>query len=143
MAPWRHTLISNAQQTRLLFAHLLHLITLGFQGWHASMMLMGAAVRKLLLKVLLKPQAEVHATEELLLDAFVEAFRALDPDIVVGFEVQKGSLGYLVDRAAALERGTLLREVSRIPEVRTAPPAPYLDLCCALTRLALWGWPKV
>lgn len=62
-------------------------------------------------------QNEVHATEELLLDAFTEALRSLDPDIIVGFEVQKGSLGYLADRAAALERTSLLREVSRVPEV--------------------------
>ncbi len=62
----------------------------------------------------------MHATEELLLDAFVDALRALDPDIIVGFEVQKGSLGYLVDRAASLERTTLLREVSRIPDVSAA-----------------------
>ena len=52
-----------------------------------------------------------------MLDAFAEALRTLDPDIIVGFEVQKGSLGYLVDRAATLERTSLLREVSRIPEV--------------------------
>ncbi|KAK9818869.1 hypothetical protein WJX74_003598 [Apatococcus lobatus] len=64
-------------------------------------------------------QNEVHATEELLLDAFTEALRALDPDIIVGFEVQKGSLGYLADRAAALERTSLLREVSRVPELKS------------------------
>lgn len=76
----------------------------------------------------------MHATEELLLDAFTEALRSLDPDIIVGFEVQKGSLGYLADRAAALERTSLLREVSRVPEVNRLPcPAPSILLQICLT----------
>ena len=44
------------------------------------------------------------------------AVRALDPDILLGWEVQQGSLGYLVDRAALLEL-PLLRAASRTPEV--------------------------
>ena len=63
-------------------------------------------------------QMEMHDSENALLDAFVEAVRALDPDILVGFEVQQGSLGFLADRATALERpDPLLRQLSRTPQV--------------------------
>jgi DNA polymerase zeta len=61
-------------------------------------------------------QTEVYITEAALLNAFVNAVQALDPDIIVGFEVQKGSLGYLCDRANTLER-SILRLISRSPEV--------------------------
>lgn len=65
---------------------------------------------------------EVHGSEEALLDALVGAVRALDPDILVGFEVQQGSLGYLNDRATALVRSEpLLRQLSRTPQVTVAP----------------------
>ena len=61
---------------------------------------------------------EAFESENALLDAFVEAVRALDPDILVGFEVQQGSLGFLVDRASTLERpDPLLRQLSRTPQV--------------------------
>ena len=60
---------------------------------------------------------EAFESENALLDAFVEAVRALDPDILVGFEVQQGSLGYLVERASTLERkDPLLRQLSRTPQ---------------------------
>ena len=63
-------------------------------------------------------QMEAFESENALLDAFVEAVRALDPDILVGFEIQQGSLGYLVDRASTLERpDPLLRQLSRTPQV--------------------------
>ena len=61
-------------------------------------------------------QVERQATEEALVDALVEAVRALDPDIILGWEVQQGSLGYLVDRAAQAER-PLLQQLSRTPSV--------------------------
>ena len=65
-----------------------------------------------------RAQMEVHASEGALLDALVLAVRALDPDILVGFEVQQGSLGYLSDRATALARPEpLLRQLSRTPQV--------------------------
>ncbi|KAK9800905.1 hypothetical protein WJX73_009136 [Symbiochloris irregularis] len=60
-------------------------------------------------------QVERHATEEALLDALVEAVRSLDPDIILGWEVQQGSLGYLADRAALSDR-PLLQQVSRTPQ---------------------------
>ena len=67
-------------------------------------------------------QMEMHDSENALLDAFVGAVRALDPDILVGFEVQQGSLGFLADRASTLERPEpLLRQLSRTPQAR--PPS--------------------
>ena len=69
------------------------------------------------------PQVEVHGSEGALLDALVAAVRALDPDVLVGFEVQQGSLGYLSDRAATLARPEpLLRQLSRTPQVPMASP---------------------
>ena len=63
-------------------------------------------------------QMEMHDSENALLDAFVGAVHALDPDILVGFEVQQGSLGFLADRASVLERpDPLLRQLSRTPQV--------------------------
>ena len=66
---------------------------------------------------------EVHDSEGALLDAAVAAVRALDPDLLVGFEVQQGSLGFLVDRSHALQRGgdPLLRQLSRTPQVAQGP----------------------
>ena len=62
-------------------------------------------------------QIERFPSELALLDAVVVAIRSLDPDILMGFEVQKDSVGYLSDRAAAVyERPHFLREVSRLPE---------------------------
>ncbi len=61
----------------------------------------------------------LFGSEAALLDGFVAAVRGLDPDVMLGFEVQQGSLGFLVDRALALERpAPLLRELSRTPEAR-------------------------
>ncbi len=68
-------------------------------------------------------QVEVFQSEKALLEAFVEATQSLDPDIILGFEVQKGSLGYLADRAATMELA-LLKLVSRTPEVC----CPYVHL---------------
>ena len=70
-------------------------------------------------------QVEVFQSEKALLEAFIEATQSLDPDIILGFEVQKGSLGYLADRAATMELA-LLKLVSRTPEVWKVP---YPALC--------------
>lgn len=61
-------------------------------------------------------QVEHYSTEQELLTAFCEAMRLLDPDIVVGYDVQKGSVGYLADRGNQLDIN-LLRNASRTPEV--------------------------
>ena len=68
-------------------------------------------------------QIERFGSEAELLTGFSEAVLALDPDIIVGWEVQQGSVGYLVDRAAILEM-PLLRAMSRTPEVRLAVQIP-------------------
>lgn len=68
-----------------------------------------------------RPQVEGYASERELLDAFVVAVRALDPDVLLGWEVQQGSLGYLADRAQLLEL-PLLKAISRAPEAGGPPP---------------------
>ena len=66
-------------------------------------------------------------SERALLEAFIGATQALDPDIILGFEVQKGSLGYLADRAATMDL-PLLKLVSRTPEVSALWPLSELPL---------------
>lgn len=44
-----------------------------------------------------------YSGEKELLQGFIESVISLDPDIIMGFEVQKDSIGYLVDRANVLE----------------------------------------
>lgn len=55
--------------------------------------------------------------EHALIEALVSAVRAYDPAIVLGFDVQSGSLGYLTERAAVLGgvHANLLRSLSRTP----------------------------
>ena len=75
---------------------------------------------------------ELVKSEEALLDAFVGAVTAMDPDILLGFEVQQASLGYLVDRAALTNR-LLLRQLSRTPDVRSGiTRRPVVSWCCSL-----------
>ena len=53
--------------------------------------------------------------EGALIEAVVEAVREHDPDLLVGYEVQMASWGYLVERAAA--RGVNLPPlISRMPQ---------------------------
>ena len=58
-------------------------------------------------------QVDIYRTEAELLNAFEDAVISLDPDIVMGYEIQKGSLGYLAERAHHLERSSLLGIISR------------------------------
>ncbi|KAG8363827.1 hypothetical protein BUALT_Bualt19G0062700 [Buddleja alternifolia] len=54
-------------------------------------------------------------TEELqLLDHFTKVIRACDPDVLMGWDVQSGSLGFLAERASHLGLG-LLNNISRTP----------------------------
>lgn len=56
-----------------------------------------------------------YDSEEALLDAVCTTVVGWDPDILCGFDVRKGSWGYLADRAAcALERPDFLIEISRL-----------------------------
>ncbi len=73
-------------------------------------------------------QVERFGSEADLLTGFSEAVLALDPDIIVGWEVQQGSIGYLVDRAAILEM-PLLRAMSRTPEVQFINRLSDPDTC--------------
>lgn len=43
---------------------------------------------------------DVYATEEELLRAWGERVRKMDPDVLMGYEIQRSSWGYAVDRAA-------------------------------------------
>ncbi|GMH43547.1 hypothetical protein BSKO_11469 [Bryopsis sp. KO-2023] len=58
----------------------------------------------------------VYSDEKNMFQAFMESVRDLDPDVLMGFEVQQESLGFLVDRANQLEIN-LLREISRLPGI--------------------------
>uniref|UniRef100_A0A0R3RZD2 DNA polymerase n=1 Tax=Elaeophora elaphi TaxID=1147741 RepID=A0A0R3RZD2_9BILA len=54
------------------------------------------------------------ASEIELFDAFVSVVRRYDPDIVIGFNTQRYSWGYLTERSLAIGRN-LLSEISRVP----------------------------
>ena len=96
-------------------------------------------------------QMERHPTEEALMDGLVGAVGALDPDIILGWEVQQGSLGYLVDRAALSDR-SLLQQLSRTPKVlcRTCQSLDYVSSCmpfptfrclsslCCMSVVSVW-----
>ena len=62
-------------------------------------------------------QVDLYASEAALLGALGAAVAAADPDILLGFEVQRSSLGYAAERAAALGLPSLLRALSRLPRV--------------------------
>lgn len=57
----------------------------------------------------------IHAmNEEELFLAFVQKVRELDPDMLIGFETEKASLGYLIERAQVALSLNLSQEISRI-----------------------------
>jgi hypothetical protein len=62
------------------------------------------------------PDVRVFPDEASLLEGFAAVVRGLDPDVLAGWDVQRGGLGYLAERGAALGLN-LLRAVSRTPEV--------------------------
>lgn len=65
-------------------------------------------------------QVDLYASEAALLGALGAAVAAADPDILLGFEVQRSSLGYAAERAATLGLPSLLRVLSRLPRVSWA-----------------------
>jgi DNA polymerase zeta len=73
-----------------------------------------------------KPEWKVQRvpSEAALMTAFVESILHWDPDIIVGFEIEKSSIGYIVQRARELQRHSLL-------------DPPIQDLESTLSRLAL------
>ncbi|CAG9530449.1 unnamed protein product [Cercopithifilaria johnstoni] len=54
------------------------------------------------------------ASEIELFDTFVSVVRRYDPDIVIGYNTQRYSWGYLIERSLAIGRN-LLSEISRVP----------------------------
>ena len=72
---------------------------------------------------------ELHSLldEAALLRALVSAVRALDPDVLLGFDVHAGSVGYLAERGAVLggEHSEMLRALSRTPG--HTPPGALRD----------------
>jgi DNA polymerase zeta len=66
---------------------------------------------------LFAPQVDLYSSEAALLGALGGAVAAADPDVLLGYEVQRSSLGYAVERAAALGLPSLLRAMSRLPRV--------------------------
>nr|CAB3455274.1 unnamed protein product [Digitaria exilis] len=71
---------------------------------------------------------DVFPEEKDLLNNLISAVCSIDPDILVGWEIQLGSLGFLAERAAYLGIG-LLRRISRTPphELNHPPKAPVDD----------------
>lgn len=62
----------------------------------------------------------VSSEEKLLFDNFINIICSFDPDILIGWDIQGGSLGFLAERASHLGIG-LLNKISRTPsETKTA-----------------------
>ena len=68
-------------------------------------------------------QMDLYASEAAMLGALGAAVAAADPDILLGYEVQRASLGYAAERAAALGLPSLLRALSRLPRVSSCAGA--------------------
>ena len=61
---------------------------------------------------------DVFPDEAKLFEGFVDAVQGLDPDVLVSWDITKGGLGFLAERAAAAGLMALLQRVSRAPELR-------------------------
>jgi DNA polymerase zeta len=73
--------------------------------------------------------------EAALLDAVLQAIRALDPDVIVAFDIMRGSIGYLEARARELDvRPPFLRQLGRCPRHPGAAP-PDQAMCTAILEL--------
>lgn len=71
-----------------------------------------------------KTTIELVPSEKELLLAFVNTISTIDPDIIIGYEIQKSSLGYLISRGNQLELD-LLRLTSRIPSEKPSSRNVY------------------
>ncbi|KAK9458983.1 uncharacterized protein V1516DRAFT_681707 [Lipomyces oligophaga] len=60
---------------------------------------------------------QLHSSELELVNSLVHLVRTLDPDILVGFEIQSSSWGYLIERANMEFDYDLSEELSRIREI--------------------------
>lgn len=65
-----------------------------------------------------QPKMEIScvASEELLLEAFVQLVRGADPDVCLGWELRNRSWGLILGRAKALGRKDLRAALSRVPQ---------------------------
>ncbi|ONM60806.1 DNA polymerase zeta catalytic subunit [Zea mays] len=68
----------------------------------------------------------VFPEEKDVLNNLISAICSIDPDILVGWEIQLGSLGFLAERAAYLGIG-LLKRISRTPHELNHPPKIPVD----------------
>lgn len=74
------------------------------------------------------------------LAAVVAAIRALDADIIVAFDLMRGSIGYLEARARELAMSPpLLRQIGRCPESPGAIPALQAPANSSATRSQKWA----
>lgn len=62
-------------------------------------------------------QIELCADEQALLDRLIDSVIALDPDILLGYEIHNGSWGYIIERAAKAFR--------MLVETETNVTSPY------------------
>ncbi|KAM3371790.1 hypothetical protein ACQJBY_018940 [Aegilops geniculata] len=65
---------------------------------------------------------DVFPEERDLLNHLIDALCSIDPDILVGWEIQLGSLGFLAERAAYLGIGLLKRISRTLPHESKHPP---------------------
>jgi hypothetical protein len=82
-------------------------------------------------------QLQYYSSELSLLQGFCAVVQALDPDVVVGWDIQQGSLGYLADRGLQLGFN-VLRSASKTPEVsrrRRTPTGGGGKLGCCVRAL--------
>ena len=63
-------------------------------------------------------RVDSYSSEQSMLNGFVRLVRQYDPDILCGYEIQKQSLGYMVERCGVLKRH-LCEELSRVIPVKS------------------------
>lgn len=86
-------------------------------------------------------QVDVLPDEAALLKEVLAAVTALDPDLIVAFDIMRGSVGYLEARARAIALpGSFLRQLGRCPEHPGALLLHFTTLraggsCCAVVSL--------
>uniref|UniRef100_A0A453AR94 DNA-directed DNA polymerase family B exonuclease domain-containing protein n=1 Tax=Aegilops tauschii subsp. strangulata TaxID=200361 RepID=A0A453AR94_AEGTS len=78
--------------------------------------------RRLNLDGVIGCSVDVFPEERDLLNHLIDALCSIDPDILVGWEIQLGSLGFLAERAAYLGIGLLKRISRTLPHESKHPP---------------------
>ena len=95
----------------------------------------------------LRDDVRVSTSELEMIHSFVRCVQELDPDILVGYEVQMSSWGYLIERAAKLDIN-LAPLISRLPDNPAESKMDTESDWCVLSRLCgrgtkpLWGGEK-